>query len=82
MLIPNKQESDLVSYIQKILHMNKNGDKRKDRRSGRSHQSHDQDGTQEVCGSSRKSKSSPMKVSKSTHEALTEIFKLIGTKKD
>lgn len=77
MLIPNKQESDLVSYLQKLLKMKKDED-HKPKGGGGKDQAHDSD----VAGSggSKRNRSSPLKLSKSNHEALTEIFRKIGSK--
>lgn len=77
MLIPNKQESDLVSYLQKLLKMKKDED-HKPKGGGGKDQAHDGD----VAGSggSKRNRSSPLKLSKSNHEALTEIFRKIGSK--
>ncbi|XP_076313305.1 msps cytoskeleton-associated protein 5 [Tachypleus tridentatus] len=84
MLISNRQESDLVNYLQKILHMNKDGDRKSSRSSTGSTPKHVEEGDEnKLEGSipgSRKSKSSPMRLSKSTHETLAEIFKKIGSK--
>lgn len=68
-LITDRQESDLVSYLHKLLAKRK-GDSRKalNKNATLDDNRH------------KRSKSSPLKLSKSTHEALTEIFKKIGSK--
>ncbi|KFM68160.1 Cytoskeleton-associated protein 5, partial [Stegodyphus mimosarum] len=72
-LISDRQESDLLNYLHKLL------DRIKDDNRKSSHKSTAPD---DNAGGNRhkRSKSSPLKLSKSTHEALTEIFKKIGSK--
>lgn len=68
-LISDRQESDLVSYLHKLL-AKKKGDSRKALNKN----------TTPDDNRHKRNRSSPLKLSKSTHEALTEIFKKIGSK--
>lgn len=72
-LISDRQESDLVNYLHKLLAKRKD-DNRKS--SNKNQGAIDNDGNIRH----KRGKSSPLKLSKSTHEALTEIFRKIGDK--
>ncbi|KAG8185075.1 hypothetical protein JTE90_029692 [Oedothorax gibbosus] len=72
-LISDRQESDLVNYLHKVLAKRKD-DNRKS--SNKNAVAIDNDGNIRH----KRCKSSPLKLSKSTHEALTEIFRKIGCK--
>lgn len=68
-LISDRQESDLVNYLHKLL-----AKKKRDNFKAVNKNSTPEDNRH------KRSRSSPLKLSKSTHEALTEIFKKIGSK--
>ncbi|XP_023239725.1 cytoskeleton-associated protein 5-like [Centruroides sculpturatus] len=80
MLIPNRQDSDLVIYLQKLIYMRKDGDLKTGSGTKTSSSSHFDNQPETGTGGSKKSKNSPMRLSKSTHESLAEIFKKIGSK--
>lgn len=68
-LVTDRQESDLVNYLNKFLtKMKEDNRKSLNKNTSLDDNRH------------KRSKSSPLKLSKSTHEALTEIFKKIGSK--
>lgn len=80
MLIPNRQDSDLVIYLQKLIYMRKDGDQKTGSGAKIGSSSHYDNQPEAGIGGSKKSKNSPMRLSKSTHESLAEIFKKIGSK--
>ncbi|UYV60269.1 msps [Cordylochernes scorpioides] len=68
-LIPNRQESDLEVYIQKLINMHKDGMANTSR-----------DGSvDQSSGNPKKNKTTP-KLTKATHDSLAVIFKKIGSK--
>jgi len=72
-LIPDRQESELVSYLHKLLARRK-----KDNMKSLNKNTNPDDNIEN--NRLKGNRSSPLKLSKSTHEALTEIFKKIGSK--
>ncbi|XP_015926242.1 cytoskeleton-associated protein 5 [Parasteatoda tepidariorum] len=73
-LVTDRQESDLVNYLQKLI-TRKKVDNRRSLNKNMS-----QDDNIGLNNNHKRNRASPLKLSKSTHEALTEIFKKIGCK--
>ncbi|GIY61295.1 cytoskeleton-associated protein 5 [Caerostris extrusa] len=72
-LISDRQESDLVNYLHKLLARMKEDNRKSNKNSA-------PDDNSGGNNPHKRCKSSPLKLSKSTHEALTEIFRKIGCK--
>ncbi|XP_054706442.1 cytoskeleton-associated protein 5-like [Uloborus diversus] len=72
-LISDRQESDMVNYLHKLLAKKKDDN----RKSSNKNAVLDDNAAN---NRHKHNRSSPLKLSKSTHEALTEIFKKIGCK--
>ncbi|PRD24913.1 UNVERIFIED_CONTAM: Cytoskeleton-associated protein 5 [Trichonephila clavipes] len=73
-LISDRQESDLVNYLHKLLARIKDDNRKVSNKNSAPDDNAGGNNRHKRC------KSSPLKLSKSTHEALTEIFRKIGCK--
>ncbi|XP_055925543.1 cytoskeleton-associated protein 5-like isoform X1 [Argiope bruennichi] len=73
-LISDRQESDLVNYLHKLLARIKEDNRKSSNKNSLPDDNSSGNNRHKRC------KSSPLKLSKSTHEALTEIFRKIGCK--